>query len=152
MPKSSSGIILYHREDSIYKILLGHMGGPFWSKKDYHAWSIPKGEFDLEHEKPIDAAKREFKEETGIEITESLIPLTPYSKNNKRLYFFLCEKYINPDSLKSNSFELEWPPKSGKMAFFPELDRFGWFTLDEAKIKIVKGQLPALEEVASLVN
>lgn len=149
MPKSSAGIILYQNDGKGIMLLLGHMGGPFWAKKDNQAWTIPKGEFDPEEENPMDAAKREFKEETGVEISETLIPLTPYSKNNKRFYFYLCEKDIDPDILKSNSFELEWPPKSGKIQHFPELDRFAWIHLDEAKIKLVKGQLAVLDQIGN---
>ncbi|NND34440.1 MAG: NUDIX domain-containing protein [Saprospiraceae bacterium] len=147
--KSSAGIILIRREGATLQILLGHMGGPFWTRKDQHAWTIPKGEFDLDNEIPEDAARREFLEETGMEIREELIALTPFTKNNKRHYFFFLEKNVDPDQLFSNSFELEWPPKSGKLSAFPEIDRFAWFDLSEAEEKLVKGQAPVFKLVLS---
>ena len=147
MPKSSAGILLYQKRAQEITILLGHMGGPFWAKKDQHAWTIPKGEFDPDKESPEAAARREFEEETGLTITEELVPLDPFIKNNKQHFFYILEKNVDPATLKSNSFELEWPPKSGKTLHFPELDRFGWFSLEEAKVKLVKGQLPTLEMI-----
>lgn len=145
MKKYSAGIILFQKEHQV-KILLGHMGGPFWSRKDEHAWTIPKGEFDPENESPEAAARREFEEETGLTITEELVPIKSFIKNNKQHFFYLLEKNVDPFTLQSNSFELEWPPKSGKMQLFPELDQFGWFTIEEASVKLVKGQLGVIDE------
>ena len=151
MKKSSAGIILVRKSNQL-EILLGHLGGPFWVKKEDHAWSIPKGEFEQDKETALQAARREFKEETSLEILELLRPLPPYMKNNKNHFFFLLEKNVDPSGLKSNFFEVEWPPKSGKIVSFPELDRFSWFNLDAARKKIVKGQLPALEMVEVILG
>ncbi|MBK8503143.1 MAG: NUDIX domain-containing protein [Saprospiraceae bacterium] len=152
MGKSSAGIVLYRTSNETVEILLGHMGGPFWAKKDEHAWTIPKGEFDPDEESAIDAAKREFKEETGLEILDPLRPMDPFLKNNKKHYFFLLEKNVNPEELKCNSFEMEWPPKSGKLISFPELDRFAWFDLKMSREKIVKGQLAALDQLNKMLH
>lgn len=152
MTKSSAGIILIRNLTSDVEILLGHMGGPFWVKKDEHAWTIPKGEFDPEIEIAIEAARREFKEETGLHILDDLRPMDPFLKNNKKHYFFLLEKNVNPEELISNSFDIEWPPKSGKSMSFPELDRFAWFELKKAREKIVKGQLPALDQLNKILS
>lgn len=147
MKKYSAGIILFHRDQDQVKILLGHMGGPFWSRKDEHAWTIPKGEFDPENENPEAAARREFEEETGLTITDELVPINPFTKNNKQHFFYLLGKNVDHATLQSNSFAMEWPPKSGTMQSFPELDRFGWFDLEEAKIKLVKGQFPIIDKI-----
>ena len=152
MAKSSAGIILYRTLNETIEILLGHMGGPFWIKKDEHAWTVPKGEFEPNEETPTDAARREFREETGLDLLEELQPLSPFLKNNKKHYFFLLKKNVASVGLKSNTFEMEWPPKSGKIASFPELDRFSWFELSEARIKLVKGQLPTIEMIDEILN
>lgn len=147
MKKYSAGIILLQREQEQIKILLGHMGGPFWAKKDDHAWTIPKGEFDPENENPEAAARREFEEETGMSMSGPLHQLTPFTHSGKTFYFFVTEAEVNPGDLRSNLFPVEWPPKSGKIAYYPELDRFAWFSPDEAKNKITKGQLPVLDQL-----
>lgn len=152
MAKSTAGILIYRKSGGKIEILLGHMGGPFWSKRDENAWTIPKGEFEPDQESPIDAARREFKEETGLDIHEPMTGLFPFLKNNKRHYFFMVETEPDPDTFQSNSFEMEWPPKSGKIAIFPELDRFAWFNLELANQKIVKGQLPALEQFLKIME
>lgn len=147
MKKYSAGIILLQREQEQIKILLGHMAGPFWTKKDDHAWTIPKGEFDPENEDPEAAARREFEEETGMRMSRALHRLTPFTHSGKAFYFFVTEAAVNPEVLRSNLFAVEWPPKSGKIAHFPELDRFAWFSIDEAKNKITKGQIPVLNQL-----
>lgn len=152
MVKSTAGIIIYRKSAGKVEILLGHMGGPFWSKKDENAWTIPKGEFEPDQESPVDAARREFKEETGLAIHEPMSALFPFLKNNKTHYFFILEKEPDPENLRSNTFQMEWPPKSGKMAVFPELDRFAWFDLELATQKIVKGQRPALEQFLKIMG
>ena len=152
MAKASAGIVLYRTLNETIEILLGHMGGPFWAKKDEHAWTVPKGEFEPHEETPIDAARREFREETGLDILQELQALPPFLKNNKRHYFFLLKKNVNPADLKSNTFEMEWPPKSGKLVSFPELDRFSWFELYEARVKIVKGQLPVIVMIGEILG
>jgi predicted NUDIX family NTP pyrophosphohydrolase len=152
MAKSTAGILIYRKSAGKIEILLGHMGGPFWSKRDENAWTIPKGEFEPDQESPIDAARREFKEETGMDIHEEMTALFPFLKNNKRHYFFIVEKNPDPDNLQSNTFQMEWPPKSGTIGIFPELDCFAWFDLKIATKKIVKGQLPALEQFLNMMG
>ena len=149
--KSSAGIILVRKRGSELHLLLGHMGGPFWSKKDQHSWTIPKGEFDLESEAPVDAARREFKEETGMEVSEELKVLPAFTKNNKKHFFFYLEKDVNTKQMFSNTFQIEWPPKSGKFSDFPELDRFEWCNLKDARQKLVRGQLPVLDFLSEVI-
>ncbi|HKZ68120.1 MAG TPA: NUDIX domain-containing protein [Chitinophagaceae bacterium] len=145
--KKSAGILLYRFTDNLPEVLLVHPGGPFWAKKDLGAWSIPKGEFD-EDENPLDAAKREIEEETGVKVAGEFIELTPVKqKSGKVVYAWALQKDINPEHLKSNSFEIEWPPKSGKKKSFPEIDKAAWYDLDEARNKIIEGQAPLITEL-----
>lgn len=145
MPKKSAGLLLY-RFTSEVEFFLVHPGGPFWAKKDEGAWSIPKGEFE-DDENPLDAAIREFREETGFDVSGSFIPLSPVKlSGGKQIYAFALEHNIEASQLKSNTFNMEWPPKSGKQQEFPEVDRGGWFNAESSKIKLNKGQVPILEE------
>ena len=147
MSKKSAGILLYRINNKKLEVLLVHPGGPFWKNKDEGAWSIPKGEFD-DNEKPLDAALREMKEETGIIVKGDLIELTPVKqKSGKLVYAFAKEYDLDPSQIKSNEFEMEWPPKSGKKKMFPEIDRAGWFDLEEARKKINQGQIGLIEEL-----
>lgn len=124
-----------------------HPGGPFWTNKDAGAWSIPKGEIE-ENEASWDAAKREFEEETSVKISGEGIELMPVrQKNNKLVYAWAVRQDLDPAFIKSNFFEIEWPPKSGKLKSFPEMDKAGWFTLPEAKQKILEAQIPLIEEL-----
>ena len=146
MAKKSAGILLYKIENKILEVFLVHPGGPFWIKKDDGAWSIPKGEFD--DEDPLEAAKREFEEETGIKISGDFIKLNPVKqKSGKIVYAWAVEGNIDPAKIKSNEFEIEWPPRSGKMKPFPEIDRAAWFNLNDAKMKINGGQLLLIKEL-----
>jgi predicted NUDIX family NTP pyrophosphohydrolase len=152
MPKLSAGILLYHFRNKRWEVLLVHPGGPFWVKKDAGAWSIPKGEFSAE-EDPLVAAKREFKEETGFELDGSFLPLTPIKqKSGKIIQVWALEGEIDPAVITSNTFSLEWPPRSGRQQEFPEVDRAGWFPLDQAREKIVPGQLGFLQELETLLK
>jgi len=147
MPRKSAGILLYKIENKILKIFLVHPGGPFWAKKDDGAWSIPKGEFE-DGEDPIDAAKREFEEETGIKISGDFIELKPVKqKSGKIVYAWAVEGDIDVSKIKSNEFEIEWPPKSGKMKTFPEIDKAAWFDLGEANKKIIEAQSSLIKEL-----
>jgi len=147
MAKVSAGLLLYRRHDNIMEVFLVHPGGPFWAKKDAGAWSIPKGLIDL-GEEPLCAAQREFEEETGFTRAGEFIPLAPVKvASGKTIQAWAVEGDCDPDALKSNTFEMEWPPRSGKKQQFPEVDRGGWFNLDEAKEKINKGQVPFIEEL-----
>lgn len=130
------------------EVLLVHPGGPFWAKKDNHAWSIPKGEY-TEDEDPLEAAKRELAEETGIKATGNFTPLTPVKqKGGKIVMAWALEKDIDPSIIKSNSFSMEWPPRSGIQKTFPEIDKAAWFTVEEAKNKMIEAQFALVEELA----
>jgi predicted NUDIX family NTP pyrophosphohydrolase len=147
MAKRSAGILMYRRRDGELQVLLGHPGGPFWAKKDAGAWSIPKGEIDA-GEDPLAAAKREFTEETGLRPDGELVALTPIrQKGGKVVLAWAIEGDCDARAIESNVFSMEWPPKSGKMAEFPEIDRAEWFSLDEARRRINPGQLPFIEEL-----
>ena len=137
--KQSAGILLYRIVNDHLEVFLVHPGGPFWAKKDSGAWSIPKGEF--ENEDALVAAKREFVEETGLPIGGGTMALTPQKqKGGKVVYAWAVEGDLNPQDIRSNTFELEWPPKSGKKQRFPEIDRAGWFPAQVAIEKINPGQ------------
>src|SRR5918995_3265879 len=145
--EQSAGILLYRFRDSELGIFLVHPGGPFWAKKDAGAWSIPKGEFAAD-ENPVAAAKREFAEETGCAIDGNFVELPPVKQpGGKLVYVWAVEGDCNAESIKSNLFTLEWPPRSGKRKEFPEVDRAGWFDLKLAKEKILKGQVALLEDL-----
>jgi len=147
MPKKSAGILLYRIRNKPLEIFLVHPGGPFWAKKDDGAWSIPKGEFD-DNEDALSAAKREFEEETGIKISGEFIELDPIKqKSGKIVFAWAVEGDIDPSKIKSNEFEIEWPPKSGKMKSFPEIDKASWFDLKNAVVKINSGQLSLIKEL-----
>jgi predicted NUDIX family NTP pyrophosphohydrolase len=145
--KQSAGLLLYRWGDEGLELLLAHPGGPFWAKKDLGAWSIPKGEF-LEDEDPLVAARREFAEEIGTRVGGDALALTPVKQKSRKLvHAFAIEHDLNVDRISSNTFEMEWPPKSGKQQAFPEVDRAAWFKLDEARQKIQPGQVPILDEL-----
>ena len=124
-----------------------HPGGPFWARKDDGAWSIPKGEFE-DDEDPLDAAKREFEEETGSAPSGDVIPLEPLRQSSgKIVYAWAVRGDFDPSTLKSNTFSMEWPPKSGRQQEFPEVDRAAWFSIEEAGRKILKGQAALLRQL-----
>jgi predicted NUDIX family NTP pyrophosphohydrolase len=152
MKKKSAGILLYRLKNKFLEVFLVHPGGPFWAKKDIGSWSIPKGEF-TEDEIPLDAAKREFREELGIDCTGEFIPLTPIKqKSGKIVYAWASEGDIDPNQIKSNTFEMEWPPKSGKKQEFPEIDKGEWFNVSDAKKKIIPSQSGLIDELISKLN
>ncbi|MEJ2671861.1 MAG: NUDIX domain-containing protein [Deltaproteobacteria bacterium] len=149
MPKRSAGLLLYRRRQGEVEILLVHPGGPFWAKKDEGAWSIPKGEYAPE-EDPLDAAWREFKEETGCAAAGEVIPLGSLKQpSGKIVQAWALEGDCNAAAIRSNTFTLEWPPKSGRSQEFPEVDKAAWFSLKAARSKILRGQAGFLEELAS---
>lgn len=136
--KKSAGILLYKRVHNQLFVLLVHPGGPFWRNKDRGHWSIPKGEFNDE-ENAFEAAIREFEEETGTRLQGSFTELSPVKlKSGKVVYAWALEKDMDASTIVSNTFEMEWPPKSGTLQSFPEIDRGQWFTVDEALEKINK--------------
>ena len=149
MAKISAGVLLYRKAPAGLEVLLVHPGGPFWAKKDAGAWSIPKG-LAGEGEDLIEAAKREFREETGMAVEGAFLDLGAHKQpGGKTVVAFACEGDFDPASLSSNTFALEWPPRSGRMAEFLEVDKAAWFSIDEALEKINKGQRPI---VAALVE
>jgi len=150
--KQSAGILLYRLRDEP-EVLLVHPGGPFWAKKDAGAWSIPKGEFE-QAEAALATAKREFEEETGQSLPPgTLLPLTPVTQSGgKTIYAWALEGSIDIANLKSNIFSMEWPPKSGKLREFPEVDRAEWFALPVARVKIIPGQLGLLDELSEHIR
>ncbi len=148
----SGGLLLYRIRDGELQVLLGHPGGPFWAKKDLGAWSIPKGEID-EGEDALQAAIREFEEETGLRLEGPFVSLSSVRQpGGKTVYAWALEGDIDPAALRSNTFRLEWPPRFGKLLEIPELDRIEWFSMDEAARRILKGQRPLLAELSSLVQ
>lgn len=150
--RRSAGILLYRIREDNPEFFLVHPGGPFWKNKDIGAWSVPKGELD-DDEEPLAAAKREFKEETGISADGQFIPLTPVvQKSGKIVITWALKKNIDPSVLISNTFNFEWPPKSGKFVNIPEVDKGGWFTITEAANKIIPGQFPIIKELYDLLN
>ncbi|MDN3583214.1 NUDIX domain-containing protein [Mucilaginibacter flavus] len=147
MPKQSAGILLYRKVDSQLQVFLVHPGGPFWKNKDEGSWSVPKGEYE-DDEEPLDAARREFYEETGHYIVGDFRALLPVKqKSGKIIHAWAVEGDIDQHQIKSNLFEMEWPPKSGKKQSFAEVDRGDWFTIEQAKIKMNVAQVALLEEL-----
>jgi len=152
MAKQSAGILLYRVADNQLQVFLVHPGGPFFKNKDDGSWSIPKGEF-ANDENPLDAAKREFLEETGQSIDGNLIELTPIQqKGGKTVYAWAIEGDIDHEIILSNTFEIEWPPQSGKKQSFPEIDRAAWFDLETSKVKINSAQVGLINELALKIN
>ena len=149
MAKQSAGILLYRRSKGELQVFLAHPGGPFWAKKDAGAWTIPKGEIG-EGENPLAAAKREFEEEIGVRLEGKFIELEPIrQKGGKLVLAWAIEGECDPGALRSNVFSMEWPPRSGKRAEFPEVDRAEWLGLGEARAKLLHSQLPLLDQLCA---
>jgi predicted NUDIX family NTP pyrophosphohydrolase len=152
MPKKSAGLLLYRERAGRLEVFLVHPGGPYWARKDAGAWSIPKGEFG-DDEDPLHAARREFAEETGLSADGECIALAPLRQpSGKLIHAFALRGDADPAQLRSNTFALEWPPKSGQMREFPEVDRAAWFTLEEAAAKIQQGQARFLDQLRGLAG
>jgi predicted NUDIX family NTP pyrophosphohydrolase len=146
-PKQSAGLLLFRRRASILEVLLVHPGGPFWARKDDGAWSIPKGEIERD-EDVLAAARREVEEETGARPAGTFIALPPlHQTGGKIVHVWAVESDFEPASLKSNFFEMEWPPKSGSLRSFPEVDRADWFDLETAARKILASQATILKRL-----
>jgi predicted NUDIX family NTP pyrophosphohydrolase len=151
MPKLSAGILLFRRGNAGLEVMLVHPGGPFWAKKDEGAWSIPKGLAD-EGEDLLAAAKREFFEETGMQVAGGFLDLGAHRQpSGKTIAAWACEGDFDAATLKSNTFSLEWPPRSGRIVEFPEVDRAAWYSIDEALVKINKGQKPIIATLEASV-
>jgi predicted NUDIX family NTP pyrophosphohydrolase len=152
MTKISAGLLFYRISSGKPEVFLVHPGGPFWVRKDTASWSVPKGEIN-EDEDPLDAAKREFFEETGVSPDGEYIKLgTIKQTGGKIVEVWAVQGDIDASELKSNLFSLEWPPKSGKFAEFPEIDRGGWFDLKAAKEKILPSQVPLITNIENILN
>ena len=149
--KQSAGLLLYRRHQGAWQVFLVHPGGPFWKAKDLGAWSIPKGEFEA-GEDPLEAAKREFREETGLVIEGDALALTPIKQTGgKLIHAWTLEGDCDPGAIRSNTFSIEWPPRSGKVRQFPEVDRGEWFRLDDAQERLTKGQRGFVDQLRALL-
>ena len=147
MTQRSAGLLVFRETNGFPEVFLVHPGGPFYAKKDLGSWSIPKGLFEVD-EDPLTAARREFEEETGQKIAGDFIELTPITqKGGKLVYCWAVEAEPDADRIESNTFTLEWPPRSGKMQEFPEVDRAGWFDIETAKKKILEAQADLIEQL-----
>jgi predicted NUDIX family NTP pyrophosphohydrolase len=152
MAKVAAGLLLFRRKNDRVEVLLVHPGGPLWTRKDEGAWSIPKGEIEP-GEDPLRAAQREFEEELGSPVSGDFIPLTQIRQaSGKLVHAWAVEADFDPATLKSGTFSMEWPPRSGRQQHFPEVDRAEWFTIEEAKHKINKGQILLLDRLSALHN
>lgn len=160
-PRRSAGILLFRRSGSAagggIEVLLVHPGGPFWARRDEGAWSIPKGEYGLDDdpdEEPLAAALREFEEETGqpVPAGEPIELGTIKQAGGKFVTAWGVEGTLDADRIVSNTFELEWPPRSGKLAAFPEVDRAAWLTVPEARVKILRGQAGFLDRLVAALE
>ena len=152
MPKSSAGLLIYRFTGQGLQVLLVHPGGPFWAKKDLGAWSIPKGEYG-DTELPLEAAKREFNEETGLQPAEPFLALGSVQQaGGKRVTAWAFAGDCDPTNIAGNLCRMEWPARSGHWIEFPEIDRAQWFSLEEAKRYLLKSQLPFLESLTGVIQ
>jgi predicted NUDIX family NTP pyrophosphohydrolase len=152
MPKRSAGILMYRTYNQRLELFLVHPGGPFWARKDEGAWSIPKGEYS-DDEDPLKAATREFEEETGFEAAGEMLELTAIKQQGGKIVrAWAVEGDCDATSIKSNTFSMEWPPRSGKSQEFPEIDKAEWFDVKGAKEKILKGQVGLIEELQFILK
>jgi predicted NUDIX family NTP pyrophosphohydrolase len=150
--KISAGVLLYRRGTGGVEVFLVHPGGPFWARKDAGAWSIPKGEIEP-GEEPLAAARREFYEETGSMVQGTFQALgSVRMRSGKIVFAWACEGEIDPETIRSNVFTMEWPPRSGRQQQFPEADRAAWFPLAEARRRILSAQAPLLDELSALLT
>ncbi|MEW6571838.1 MAG: NUDIX domain-containing protein [Nitrospirota bacterium] len=151
MARKSAGLLMYRYRDGVLQVLLVHLGGPYWAGKEKGAWSIPKGEYEPD-EDPLSAAQREFEEETGFKPGGHFIPLKPArQRSGKIIAAWAFEGDCDPAALKSNTFRIEWPPHSGKIQIFPEIDRAAWFDIRKAKEKISPGQVDFLSDLEQII-
>ena len=146
--RKSAGILLYRYTDGVLEVLIGHMGGPYWARRDAGAWSIPKGE-SLPGEELIDVARREFAEEMGspVPATEFLELGELRTSSSKLVTIWAAEGDLDAASTRSNTFQVEWPPRSGRVQEYPEIDRSAWLPVEQAREKLVKGQAPFLDRL-----
>lgn len=149
----SVGLLLHREVDGELEVLLGHMGGPFWASKEDHAWTIPKGLPEAGETDLLGVALREFAEEMGLVApTGETVDLGACKAARKTNHVFARRAEFDAESITSNTFELEWPPRSGRIQSFPEVDRAAWWSMPEARTKLVKGQLPFLDRLTAAVR
>jgi predicted NUDIX family NTP pyrophosphohydrolase len=148
-PRTSAGCLLFRIREERPEVLLGHMGGPMWAKRDESAWTIPKGEYDASAERPFEVALREFEEELGAPppATEFLELGSTRQSGGKLVTIWAAEGDFDAEAATSNTFEMEWPKGSGTIRTYPEIDRAAWFSIDEARMKLVKGQVVFLDRL-----
>jgi predicted NUDIX family NTP pyrophosphohydrolase len=152
MLKQSAGILLYRFRENDLEVFLVHPGGPFWAGKDKGAWSIPKGEYE-QGQNPLEAAKREIAEETGIELDSPLIDLGELRQPSRKIvHAWAASQDCDPSGITSNTFTMEWPPKSGKHMEFPEIDRGAWYSTGVAKSKLHKGQVGFIDKLRGMLG
>jgi predicted NUDIX family NTP pyrophosphohydrolase len=153
MPRTSAGLLLYRRRGSGVEVLIGHMGGPFWARKDDAAWSVPKGEYGPD-EQAFDVALREFEEELGTPVpADDFVPLGEVRQSGgKVLRVWAAEGDLDAAAARSNTFSLVWPPHSGRLQEFPEIDRAAWVSVDAARTKLVRGQVPLLDRLLAALT
>jgi predicted NUDIX family NTP pyrophosphohydrolase len=152
MVRRSAGLLMYRVRGGVLEVLLVHPGGPLWAKKDLGAWSIPKGEY-AEGEEPLNAARREFEEETGMKPEGDLLPLADLRQSKQKIVkAWAFEGDCDAAAARSNLFSMQWPPGSGKTEKFPEVDRAEWFTVDAAKSKILKAQIRLIEDLVEKIK
>jgi len=152
VPKQSAGILMYRFRGGLLEVFLVHPGGPLWTKRDQGAWSIPKGEFS-EPEEPLEAARREFEEETGIRLSGELTPLgSARQPGGKMIHIWAKQGDCDAASITSNTFSMEWPPKSGKQQEFPEIERASWFPVEAALKKVHQGQVIILDRLLAQIR
>jgi predicted NUDIX family NTP pyrophosphohydrolase len=150
MPRHSAGLLMYRRRQGQAEVFLVHPGGPFWKHKDCGAWSIPKGEFA--DEPPLDAAQREFQEETGFVARGDFLPLAIIRQTGgKIVHAWAFEGDCDAEAIRSNTFTMEYPPRSGRLQAFPEVDRAAWFSLAQARDRILKSQQPLLDQLERIL-
>jgi predicted NUDIX family NTP pyrophosphohydrolase len=148
MPRVSAGLLLYRRRGPVLEVLLVHPGGPFWRNRDLGAWSIPKGEAEA-GEALLDVARRELREEIGVDVDGAFLPLTPVRQaGGKIVHAWAIAADVDPQTIVSHTFQVEWPPRSGRQQTFPEVDRAEWFGVDEARRRILSGQRPLIDELS----
>lgn len=149
--RDSAGLLVHRRSGGGREVFLVHPGGPFWAGKDARAWSIPKGLLEP-GEDALAAARREFAEETGLAVAGAFVPLSPCRQpGGKVIHAFAVEADLDAAAVRSNTFEMQWPPRSGRIATFPEIDRAAWVPLPAAREKVHRGQVPLLDELARML-
>lgn len=147
MTRASAGLLVYRRRPSGLEVFLVHPGGPFWTRKDYGAWSLPKGQIE-DGEDPLSAAIREFREETGHEASGDFRALVPVrQRSGKLVHAWMVEGDYDAARITSQTFEMEWPPRSGRLRSFPEVDRAGWFSLAEARKRLIPAQASFIDQL-----